>query len=123
MYTLQRGADGKLHGPVNKKAWATFAGRKAAALWTRAEATKRRFGLDTTETVQIVLDGAKGLKDNLEPFFPNALFTLDVYHMVEKLWRVGHRFHKEGSAELKAWVEDLKTLLYAGRAAELVAAG
>ena len=120
MYTLKRGADGKLHGPINKKVWATFAGRKAAALWARAEATKRGFGPETTKTVQVVLDGAKGLKDNLEPLFPNALFTLDVCHVVEKLWSVGHRFHKEASAELKAWVEDLKTLLYAGRAAELV---
>lgn len=120
MYTLKRGADGKLHGPINKKVWATFAGRKAAARWARAEATKRGFGPDTTKIVQIVVDGAIGLKDNLLPLFPNAIFTLDVCHVVEKLWSVGHRFHKEGSAELKAWVEDLKALLYAGRAAELV---
>jgi hypothetical protein len=120
LYTLKHSADGKLHGPINKKVWATFAGRKAAALWARAEATKRGFGPDTAKTVQIVLDGAKGLKQNLEPLFPKAIFTLDVCHVVEKLWDVGHRFHKEGSAELKAWVEDLKTLLYGGRAAELV---
>jgi hypothetical protein len=120
MYTLKRGAEGKLHGPINKKVWATFAGRKAAAQWARVEATKRGFGPDTTKTVQIVLDGAQSLKDNLQPLFPNAIFTLDVCHVVEKLWSVGHRFHKEGSAKLKAWVEDLKTLVYAGRAAELV---
>jgi len=120
MYTLKRDAEGKLHGPINKKVWASFAGRKAAAQWARAEATKRGFGPDTLKTVQIVLDGAKGLKDNLEPLFPKAIFTLDVCHVVEKLWSVGHRFHQEGSAELKAWVEDLKTLLYGGRAAELV---
>ncbi len=120
MYTLKRGPDGKLHGPINKKVWASFAGRKAAALWARAEATKRGFEPGTTKTVQIVLDGAKSMKDNLEPLFPNAIFTLDVYHVVEKLWAVGRRFHKEGSEELKVWVEDLKTLVYAGRAAELV---
>src|SRR5260370_34980354 len=60
------------------------------------------------------------MKDNLEPLLHNALFTLDVCHVVEKLWSVGRRFHKEGSEELKAWVEDLKTLVYGGRAAELV---
>jgi hypothetical protein len=120
MYTLRRGPDGKLHGPINKKVWASFAGRKAAAWWARAEATKRGFEPGTTKTVQIVLDGAKGLKQNLEPLFPGAIFTLDVCHVVEKLWAVGHRFHQEGSAELKAWVEDLKTLVYAGQAAELV---
>jgi hypothetical protein len=120
MYTLKRGTDGKLHGPVNKKVWGTFAGRKAAALWARAQATKRGFGPETTKTVQVVTDGASGLKDNLEPLFPKAIFTLDVCHVVEKLWALGHRFHKEGSEELKAWVEELKALLYGGKAAALV---
>jgi hypothetical protein len=120
MYTLKRGDDGKLHGPINKKLYATFAGRMAAALWARAEATKRGFGPDTTKTVQIVLDGAKGLKHQLEPLFPKAIFTLDVCHVVEKLWALGHRFHAEGSDELMAWVEELKTLVYAGQAQALV---
>jgi Uncharacterised protein family (UPF0236) len=120
MYTLRRGDDGKLHGPLNKKLYATFAGRKAAALWARAEATKRGFGPDTTQTVQIVLDGAKGLKHNLEPLFPKAIFTLDVYHVVEKLWALGHHFHAEGSKALQDWVEDLKVLVYGGKMKTLV---
>lgn len=120
MYTLKRGDDGKLHGPLNKKLYATFAGRLAAALWARAQATRRGFGPDTTKTVQIVLDGAKGLKHSLEPLFPKAIFTLDVCHVVEKLWALGHHFHKEGSAELKAWVEELKALVYAGKARQLL---
>src|SRR6202049_3086422 len=110
MYTLKRGADGKLHGPLNKKVWASFAGRKAAALWARAEATKRGFGPDTTKIVQIVLDGAKGLKNKLKPLFPKAIFTLDVCHVVERLWTLGRHFHKEGSEKLQEWVEELKEL-------------
>jgi len=120
MYTLQRGEDGKLHGPINKKLYATFAGRKAAALWARAEATRRGFGPDTTKTVQILMDGAKGLKENLKPLFPKAIFTLDVCHVVEKLWALGHHFHAEGSEELKAWVEELKALVYGGKVKKLV---
>jgi Uncharacterised protein family (UPF0236) len=120
MYTLKRGADGKLHGPLNKKLYGTFRGRQAAARWARAEATKRGFGPETTKTVQIVLDGAKGLKHQLEPLFPKAIFTLDVCHVVEKLWALGRHYHKEGSAALGAWVEGLKALVYAGRAARLV---
>ena len=120
MYTLRRGEDGRLHGPVNKKVWRSFGGRKAAAAWARAEATKRGFGPETTKTVQIVLDGARGLKDNLEPLFPRAIFTVDVCHVVEKLWSLGRRFHKEGSEELKAQVAEWKELVYAGRAEEWV---
>jgi hypothetical protein len=119
MYTLRRSHDGKLHGPLNKKLYATFAGRAAAAQWARAEATKRGFGPRTTKTVQIVVDGAFGLRDNLEPLFPRAIFTLDVCHVVERLWSLGRHFHAEGSAALQAWVEELKELVYAGRAEEL----
>jgi len=120
MYTLRRDADGRLHGPVNKKVWGSFGGRRAAARWARAEASKRGFGPDTTQTVQIILDGAKGLQQNLETLFPRAIFTIDVCHVVEKLWDLGHRFHKEGSEELKAQVAEWKDLVYAGGAAELV---
>jgi hypothetical protein len=120
MYTLRSGPDGQLHGPINKKIWATFGGRTAAVLWAREEATRRGFGPDTTKMVQIVVDGAKGLKEKLERQFPNAIITLDVCHVVEKLWELGRRYHKEGSEELKAWVEELKELVYQGRAATLV---
>ena len=120
MYTLQRGADGQLHGPRNKKLYATFAGRKAAAQWAREQATKRGFGPDTTRTVQIVLDGAKSLKGNLKPLFPKAIFTLDVCHVVEKLWALGRHYHKEGSAELAAWVEEFKELVYGGKTKTLL---
>ena len=120
MYTLKRGEDGKLHGPINKKLYATFAGCKAAALWARAEATKRGFGPDTTKTVQILMDGAKRLRRAMEGEFPKAIFTLDVWHVVEKLWAVGRHYHEEGSDELQAWVEKLKKLLYAGKAKALV---
>src|SRR5271155_2498430 len=111
MYTLKHGDDGKLHGPINKKLYATFAGRKAAAQWARAEATKRGFGPDTTKTVQIVLDGATSLKHSMKRLFPKAIFTLDVCHVVERLWALGRHFHKEGSQELTDWVDELKALV------------
>jgi len=110
----------QLHGPINKKIWATFAGRKAAALWARAEATKRGFGPDTTKTVQIVLDGVESLENDLEALFPKAIFTVDVWHVVERLWSLGRHFHQEGSDALATWVDDFKAFLYADQAKELV---
>jgi uncharacterized protein UPF0236 len=120
MYTLKRGDDGKLHGPINKKVWGTFAGRKAAALWARAQATKRGFGPNTTKTVQIVMDGVESLKSDLEALFPQALFTLDIWHVVERLWSLGRQYRPEGTEALKEWVDDLKALLYAGKVKDLV---
>jgi hypothetical protein len=120
MYTLRRGEDGKLHGPLNKKLYATFAGSRAAAAWARAEATKRGFGPDTTKTVQVVSDGASRLYKPMRRQFPKAIFTLDVWHVVERLWAVGRHYHKEGSDELEAYVEELKTLLYGGKVKALM---
>jgi hypothetical protein len=115
MYTLKRGEDGRLHGPLNKKLYASFAGSIAAAAWARAEATKRGFGPETTQTVQIVIDGSKRLGPVLQKQFPQAIFALDVCHVVERLWTVGRLYHPEGSKELQACVDEFKTLLYAGK--------
>ena len=120
MFTLKRGEDGKLHGPINKKVWATFAGRLAGVLWARSEATKRGFGPETAKTVQILMDGAKSLRRLMKKHFPNAILTLDVYHVVERLWALGRHYHKEGSNELQTFVEDLKEYVYSGRVSALV---
>lgn len=120
MYTLKRGADNLLHGPINKRIWATFAGRKTAALGARAQATKRGFGPDTTKTVQIVMDGVASLNQDLRKLFPKAIFTLDIWHVVERLWALGRVYYPEGRDELREWVEDLKAILYAGETKELL---
>lgn len=112
MYTLRRGADGLLHGPINKKVWGTFAGRPAAAAWARAEATRRGFPPSRNRDVQVLIDGANGLEQNLRAVFAGAIFTLDVRHVEERIWTAGRAFHREGSKELAAWVKERRQLLY-----------
>lgn len=60
------------------------------------------------------------MRENLKQLFPKAILTLDVCHVVERLWSLGHHLHAEGSEALSAWVEELKTLVYEGKAAVLV---
>lgn len=112
MYTLRRGADGKLHGPINKRVWGSFASRKTMLVWVRAEATRRGFGPKTDNLIQIVVDGEKCLAKRLRKLFPKAIVTLDIRHVEEKLWKAGCAFHPEGSPELAAWVNKLRSLLY-----------
>jgi len=120
MYTLARGPDGRLHGPINKKVWAQFGARRAALEWARLQATRRGFGPDTTRLVQIVVDGERCLRQQLADLFANATFTLDLRHAQERLWKAGRQFHAEASAALEAWVQPLQTLLVAGRIGELL---
>jgi hypothetical protein len=121
LYTLQRGADGKLHGPINKRVWGSFAARKKMLQWVRAEATRRGFGPRTSKLIQIVVDGEKCLGQRLRKLFPKAILTLDIRHVEEKLWQAGCAFYAEGSAELAAWVEELRRLLYQKSGKALVA--
>jgi hypothetical protein len=43
MHTLKRGEDGKLHGPINKKVWGSYALRKVMLNRARRQAAKRGF--------------------------------------------------------------------------------
>jgi hypothetical protein len=120
MYTLRRGEDGRLHGPLNKKVFGTFGSRKSALGWARAQATRRGFPPGTAKTVQIVVDGETCLGQRLRRLFRGATLTLDVRHAQEKIWEVGRLFHRDGSAELTCWVEELEELLYKGHARALL---
>jgi hypothetical protein len=120
MYTLRRGEDGRLHGPLHKKVFGTFGSRNSALKWARAQATRRGFPPGTPKTVQIVVDGETCLEQRLRRLFRGAILTLDVRHAQEKLWEVGRLFHPEGSAELRCWVEGLEELLYKGHVRALL---
>ena len=120
MYTLRRGADGRLHGPCNKKVFGTFGSRKSAVQWARTQATRRGFPPETEKTVQIVIDGEICLEQRLRRSFRKAILTLDVRHAQEKLWEVGRLFFPEGSAALSSWVEELEELLYKGHVRALL---
>jgi len=112
MYTLRRGDDGLLHGPINKRVWGSFAPRPVMLEWARAEATRRGFPPDTSKRVYLLVDGEKCLALRLKKLFPNAVVTLDIRHVEEKLWLAGCAFHAEGSPELVEWVDELRTVLY-----------
>ena len=119
-YTLRIGSDGLLHGPVNKKAWASYAPRKVMIAWARSQATKRGFPPNTNKRIHIAVDGERCLKDRLAKLFPEATFVLDIRHLEERLWKTGRAFYAEGSKELEKWVEEKRTFLYKGRASGLL---
>ena len=120
MYTLRRGADGLLHGPVNKIVWASYAPRWVILQWARRQATKRGFPPGTDKRIHIAIDGERCLKKGLSELFPEATFALDIIHIEEKLWKIGRTFYGEGSEETKKWVEEMKSLLYGGSVKEVL---
>jgi len=124
MYTLKKGKDkdGKpiLLGPLNRKVYASYASKRHAFIVARREANKRGFHEGSGKMIQFVSDGDEDLEQNGHEFFPSAIFTLDVMHVMERLWEAGGCLFREGSPELTAWVKKLEKLIYRGKAIQVV---
>jgi len=124
LYTLKRGSDGKLDGPVNKRVFATFESYRALFDWLSVEATKRGYGTSRITKVLFVADGADVLWSLQAEFFPEALQCLDWFHVVEKVWDVGKalcRGTRRHRVELEAWVATQKKRLRKGKLQEVIA--
>jgi hypothetical protein len=119
MYTL-RSVGTKLHGPINKWVYASFAPKKHAFAIAWREAKKRGFDPEGEDVIQIVTDGDDDLSRYAKLFFPNAIHTLDIMHVIERLWKAGACLYKSGSEELEEWIEEQKELLYGGDIKEVI---
>jgi hypothetical protein len=120
MYTLRRSGP-LLLGPVNRWIYASFAPKEHAFQIARREADKRGFTAESGRLVQLVTDGDLDLDCYAKRHFPEAIHTIDVMHVIEKLWVAGECVHPEGSPELKRWVDRQSKRLYDGKARRIVA--
>lgn len=123
MYTLKVGThEGKrvLKGPINRRVYGSYAKQRHAFAVARREADRRGFTRESGKLVQIVMDGANSLADYARQLFPEALFTLDVIHAMEYVWKAGRSFFREGSKDLERWVASQRERLYDGDARGVV---
>ena len=122
MYTLRRvGTD--LYGPLNKWCYASFAPKKHAFAVAWREAKKRGFDPDDTDSViQIVIDGDSDLARYSKYFFPHAIYTLDVIHAIERVWKVGALLYKSKSEskQREQWVATQNKLIYDGQVKDVI---
>jgi hypothetical protein len=124
MYTLRKEKhEGRwvLCGPINRWTYASFAPKRHAFVVARREADKRGFGKGSGRLSQVLTDGDEDLAKYTQEYFPEAIHTIDVMHVIEYLYQAAACFYAEGSAELTHWVEEHKDLLYGGKEAFVVA--
>lgn len=112
MYTLRRRGTRRLEGPVNRRHYASFGSKRRAFEIARREADKRGFTKDSGRVVQLLTDGDNDYAQLAAEYFPEAMHTVDCYHVFEKLWEAGGALFKQGSAALKAWVAQQKQRLF-----------
>ncbi len=120
MYTLRR-QDGLLLGPLNRRVYASFGKKRHAFEYALDDAERRGFGKGTDKTVQLLTDGDPDLHLYTDEYFnavdfPNRVVTVDVVHVLEKLWDAGRARHREGSKALAAWVRVQENRLYGDKA-------
>lgn len=123
MYTLRREIhDGKsvLVGPINRWTYASFAPKRHAFCIARREADKRGFTKDSGKRVQLLTDGDDDLACYAKEYFPEAIHTVDVIHVIEYLYKAGECLYAEGSTALAEWIDEQKRLLYGGQEALIV---
>lgn len=116
MYTLRREGE-LLLGPLNRRVYASFGPKRHAFEFAVEEARRRGFEPGTDRVVQLLTDGDPDLHTYVDEYFPaseypNRVVTVDVMHVLEKLWEAGRTRHAEGSAGLAAWVNLQEDRLY-----------
>jgi len=114
MYTLRREGE-RLVGPINKWVYASFGPKEHVFEVARREANKRGFAPGSGKLMQILTDGDTDLAVYRERHFPEARHTIDVMHVIEKLWSAGSALFREGSVDLTRWVELQRERLYDAR--------
>jgi hypothetical protein len=114
MYTLKRKGTRRLEGPLNKWVYSSFAPKRHAFEMARRWANKRGFADGSGRLVQIVTDGDNDLAKLSAEYFPQAEHTIDVWHVVEYIWKAGECLFEEGTKRLKAWVAKQKERLFDG---------
>lgn len=120
MFTLHRNGT-KLLGPINRRLYASFAPKRHAFEIARRDANKRGFAPGSGKVVQIVTDGDLDFDAYVTEYFPEAMHTMDVMHVVEKLWTAGECFLDEGTTPLREWIDVQKDRLYGGDVDAIIA--
>ncbi|MFH1344331.1 MAG: hypothetical protein ABIL01_24505 [Pseudomonadota bacterium] len=120
MFTLRRNGS-KLLGPINRRLYASFAPKRHAFAIARRDADKRGFAPGSGKLIQIVTDGDLDFDVYVSEYFPEAMHTMDVMHVIEKLWTAGECLFDEGSKPLREWIDAQKERLYGGKVEAIIA--
>lgn len=104
--------------PQNKIVRATLKGKEAGFEALEKE-VKRRDPEGKKEKVALV-DGEKKLRRLTKVFFTSACIVLDIFHVLEYLWRAAHVFYSEGSDEAETWARGMLFALLEGKVEEII---
>jgi hypothetical protein len=107
----------------HKRVWANLLASKDEVIASVVQEVKR---VDPTasKTHVALCDGERALQKRILPALqgvvPAVLLILDLLHVLEKLWQVGHCFYPEGSEEATAWVRKQTLRVLEGKVSQVI---
>lgn len=86
--------------------------------WLHVEVRSR----DPSESKPVIclMDGQKSLWYWKQEQLPSAVGILDLYHVLERLWKAAHCFHRESSVEAEKFVEKYLCMLLEGKVGSVI---
>ncbi len=106
--------------PQNKYVRATLKG-KDVAFERVAEEVEKRDPHNICERVAL-MDGESALEKNTLQYLPGFIIILDLFHVMEKLWKLCYFFCKEGTQEAREWVKKYLLMLLTGKVGYMIGA-
>lgn len=67
------------------------------------------------QTVVCLMDGQRSLWAMKEQWLPRAVPVLDIFHVMERLWKAAYCFHREGSRDAEEFVTHYLRMLLDGK--------
>lgn len=75
---------------------------------------------DATKPVVAIMDGEVKLRHLQEEVLPDAIGILDIWHVMEYLWKLAYCFHKEKSDEAQTFVDRALRGILEGRVGRVI---
>jgi hypothetical protein len=105
--------------PNHKRVWASLTSDKDTFIAdVKAEMTRRDPG--HRRTWVILTDGERALQHRVCKTFNGITLVLDLLHALEKLWKVAHVLHPDGSPEAEAFVYQRAERILCGMISQVV---
>jgi hypothetical protein len=105
--------------PRDKRVWASLLADKTAFITgVRAELLRR--DPDRQLPWVVVTDGERALQQRVCALLQDVPLVLDLFHVLEKLWKAAHALHPEGSPEAQSFVRDRTLRILRGQVGQVV---
>lgn len=105
--------------PQDKRVWASLLADKTTFITGVRDELQHR-DPDHELPWVIVTDGERALQKRVCALFADVPLVLDLFHVLEKLWKAAHALHPEGSPEAQSFVRDRTLRILRGQVGQVV---